>query len=423
VDNTAFPRLATLEAVVAATSPETWRMLPKIAIVCCQHLLETTGSLIECLIRHGLPPARVFIVGKVYSSNRRVAQTLSHLGCDVMEGSRAKSPGYHSEAIEDDAKEMWQHAECIAASNVVEGIVVLDDGAHMAGALPPFAREFCRRRKVIGVEQTTSGLIRKRTILPVVNVASSAIKRHIEPGLICQAILHRVRSLVELRSQGTRCGVIGLGKVGGTLASELRRNGYTVFGYDIDDGRLESMLPRERCKSIVELVGRSDLIFGCTGRDSVPPADAFDGVRGEKTFASCSSSDGEFRSLLRQPWLWTPMTGEKGTCPTLVSSHGAVSLRVLRSGYPVNFDNSPESVPRDDIQLTRGLLLGAVLQAVELIASNGLAGCNTIMLDPNVQRIVRQSWRSTVSDRDGFDMSWYERESRGNPVPCRAFRG
>ena len=50
----------------------------------------------------------------------------------------------------------------------------------------------------------------------------------------------------------------------------------------------------------------------------------------------------------------------------------------------------------DDIQLTRGLLLGAVLQAVDLVARRVEGHAGNLMLDARIQRVVVEAWRAAT---------------------------
>jgi hypothetical protein len=75
----------------------------------------------------------------------------------------------------------------------------------------------------------------------------------------------------------------------------------------------------------------------------------------------------------------------------------------MRGGFPVNFDGSSESVPAADIQMTRGLLLGAILQATALIES-GQTNPERVMLLPEVQQLVVREWiQIRTSRRKSFE--------------------
>ncbi len=420
--NDVFPRLPVLEAVARAAKPCLWRALPDTMLVCCQHLLETTGSLFECLFHNGLRPECTFIMGKVYSTNVGVANALREMGCHVIDGSVAETRGMHGAAIERDAAETWQQVETMLQGTEAHRIVVLDDGGYLGRIPAGIINKYREARKIVGVEQTTSGMLQWNTQYPVINVASSATKRHFEPLFVCKSVWGRVRRYCG--APGAKAGIVGLGKIGAALTGLLRKEGFVVSGYDIDRSRLRNLKPEQRRNSVSGLIQEADVVFGCTGHDSVP-IDAFVNATGSKTFASCSSSDIEFRSLLLDPRIsWRALSEGYDACPTLEAyDHDRkLSIRILRGGYPVNFDNTLESIPRDDVQLTRGLLLGAVLQSVDLTTRTPEYQRETIMLDPTVQQVVVDAWHSATGRGRHTDRAWYQQESRGRVVPCHAWR-
>jgi hypothetical protein len=97
-------------------------------------------------------------------------------------------------------------------------------------------------------------------------------------------------------------------------------------------------------------------------------------------------------------------------------------LQILRGGLVANFTGKPDSSPGNIIQMTRGLLFAAVIQIIEefkvLVNSSG-----PIMLDPNLQMAIIDSWFSDQSSRmrnywdevtDGFrNKEWIEINSKG----------
>ena len=94
-------------------------------------------------------------------------------------------------------------------------------------------------------------------------------------------------------------------------------------------------------------------------------------------------------------------------------------ITVARGGFPANFDGSGESVQKDDIQMTRALLLAAVLQATYA----GESGHVRTMLEPEFQRFIVSHWIELQSHRlhwfdsgliDKFkDLEWIEQNSGG----------
>src|SRR5262249_958172 len=71
------------------------------------------------------------------------------------------------------------------------------------------------------------------------------------------------------------------------------------------------------------------------------------------------------------------------------------TLTILRSGFPMTLDGSRESVPADQIQLTRALLLGGVLQALEVPSDDHHA----VMLSPQLQARLTSIWFDLYPDR------------------------
>jgi hypothetical protein len=79
-------------------------------------------------------------------------------------------------------------------------------------------------------------------------------------------------------------------------------------------------------------------------------------------------------------------------------------IGILRGGFPYNFDDSGESVPANDIQLTRALVLAGVFQAIDYFRNPNVLGKRGLYaLDADLQRFVVHEWlqhqprsRSTV---------------------------
>jgi hypothetical protein len=131
------------------------------------------------------------------------------------------------------------------------------------------------------------------------------------------------------------------------------------------------------------------LIVGCTGEDALAGLEQGDSLAG-KTLASCSSEDIEFQSLLMSNVPAVSHLADReirvpdGTC------------LVLRGGFPINFDGARESLPSEQIQPTRGLLLSGVLQAIGCLRDEMAPG--TEMLSPELQQLVLRTCRSSIGD-------------------------
>jgi hypothetical protein len=104
------------------------------------------------------------------------------------------------------------------------------------------------------------------------------------------------------------------------------------------------------------------------------------------------------------------------------SEFGA-SIYLLRGGFPANFDQSGESVPANDIQLTRALVLAAVLQAAEYLKDTSIES-GVYALDVKYQRFVIHEWLKLQNEfkleRNDLacflDEEWLAKHSNGMSV-------
>ncbi len=421
-----FVRLPLLEALVQRRSPEIERRLCRTLLVAVQHLLETTGSLLEALLRLGLRPENVFVLGKAYSSNKNVVDRLRACGLSVDGGTLPAQPGRFDEVFQADVERLWNRAlQRLTRSEFIH-VAVLDDGGRCISALPTGVH---RLASVSGVEQTTGGLVGggNSHAIRVVEVATSAAKRVLESPMISRAILRRLPPL----DSGARFGVIGVGNVGSAIVSHLLDRGSNVFAFDLDSSRSRAFPSVRAVDSLAELLWESEFVLGCSGDDVFATAPKIEWRQGETILASCSSQDREFRSLLttavESGYLanWTPV-GMAGL------RIGAAGVRILRGGFPLNFDGSLESVPSREIQLTRALLLGGMLQAVLCAHGHDLEVPGGRMLDPRFQLWVAREWaastRNCAADwtlettPETASEAWIAERSGGTPEDTAALR-
>lgn len=112
---------------------------------------------------------------------------------------------------------------------------------------------------------------------------------------------------------------------------------------------------------------------------------------------SCSSGDRQFRTLLKKADGYK-LEGLSDIRPWSIFS-GEKVIRIYNGGFPVNFlvenaDPVEETVPTQDIQITRGIKLVAIVQALKLLELLNFAGCSktlstaTIKLNPDYQHEI-----------------------------------
>ena len=394
---TLFAPLPLLDRI-ASQVPGPQVSLSGVALVCVQHLLETTGSLIQTLVSLGLNPSNVYILGKAYSSNSSVEERFRGLGTHVVKAGRQQRWGEYSIQLTEDVSRLWnQVAEGIEAQRP-DAVVVLDDGGFCIKGMPAF-----RDVPAVGIEQTMSGLalLDVPPLCPVIDVASSAAKQWIEPPMISEAVLARLQ---PGRLPASPVGVVGFGNIGKAMTQTLSRIQSPILAFDENIGPEGKSGTAVFCDSLGELYSKSATILGCTGRDTLAGKEWWPELTGERLLISCSSQDMEFRSILlslndgNHELVSPPQLTSEVTVPLAQGK-----LRILRGGFPVNFDGSRESVPAADIQMTRGLLLGAILQAVSLIGNGHTKPLRTMLL-PELQRLVVSEWiQIRASRRTSFE--------------------
>jgi hypothetical protein len=400
-----FPKLPVIEAMLEKVSPAATTCLDGVAIVATQHLLETTGSLLESLIRLGARPEHFFIQGKLYSTNLDVSERLSAMGMHLQHSRCLNGRGNFAQSQKHDLARLWETVSKEITRGAVKSVIVLDDGGHCLAAVPSTV---WNALPVVGIEQTTSGLQLQKEAgdFPIIQVASSAAKRHIEPPMVSRAVLTKLHARVPLTTGAARCGVIGIGSIGNAVAKDLLRRGHRVHVYDSDLSLKGSIPGAVWCEGVEELFWQSDYIFGCAGEDVVRGANWLHGLRGCKTLISCSSEDKEFLTVLRLRE-HEDCAHEGHLLQDITIDLPGCTLTILRGGFPVNFDGSPDSAPGADIQVTRGLLLGGVLQAAICNDYSCGHGRREKLLNPAVQQFIVKKWLSTYPMR----RQWYSQSS------------
>ncbi len=367
--------------------------------VCAQHLLYTTVDLLDGLIYLGAKPQRIFLLGKPYSTNPHVFHFLSSKGINVVENSLQKKYGYFLESFDKDVKNAWSNVKNALSHINVTKIIVLDDGGVCLSNVPP---DILENYLVFGVEQTSSGLVRvKSTEFPLIEVASSAIKQYIEPPMIANALKKKLENILPLNKKKLKCSVIGLGVIGKAVIEMLAKLGHDVYSYDNNTTKNISISNSKKLNSIQDAIFLSDYIFGCAGEDILKGVDIKSIVKTSKTFISCSSQDKEFQSLLIK---YSKSISDAVINPLKTIEfklNDSVILKILLGGFPANFDSSGYSVQSNDIQVTRSILLAALIQGATITDHYNLRDIpRNIMLSPLLQYFVMNEWKSLNSTAD-----------------------
>jgi S-adenosylhomocysteine hydrolase len=428
-----LPILPVLEELYHRCPSQSQSILAQTVFVCVQHILSTTGSLFQSLIKLGAEPSNIFILGKCYSTNLDVLEEMLKLGINVSGGATPLRYGTFALTIEEEIRKLWDEVYRLKKNSSSKKMIIIDDGGKCLNSLLSEFRS--DGWQVVGIEQTTSGLkLRPKTLFefPLIEVASSAAKLQVESPMVAEAVSrHICHAAASINA--TSYGIVGYGNIGKAVSAALCQQDYKVSVFD-KSNKATSNAPEHISKedSIRSLIDNAQFILGCTGKDILPdPDETLYGMSGQKIFASCSSGDYEFKRLLLNEQLFInsragshDKIGHTLQDTELYYSRGDSSpkIKILRGGFPVNFDGSPESAPSVDIQLTRGLLLGAVIQATlyfEDLDSHTIPNqSNHKMLDPYIQHMVVDVWQQQASYKSDLvesfqDIEWIRNNSGG----------
>ncbi len=406
------------------------------AVVYVHHPLRTSVNLIKTIVKLGVNPENFFAVGKHYSECEDVVKEVIDLGIRYQRCSSQIGLGKFSHSFTRDINRLWTDVVSdLSTKKDIDKIIVLDHGGRALSYLPP--ELLCR--KIVGIEKTMGGLFNLERHglppFPIIGVANCAAKKVLESPLIADAVVEKLLPLIPIKQANLTCGVIGYGSIGKAVVAKLLSMGHKVIIYDSDTSQL-SCLKEENLlvtNTLSALVSVSDYIFGCTGKDiSASNIDHFRLATHKKTLISCSSEDIEFLSLLQV--VQQRENGKVAVKPlndVIYQSDMGAEIRILRGGFPINFDNTGESVPANDIQLTRALVLGGILQAGQLFNDNRLLNRGGVYaLDPSLQRYIAKEWlkyqpqnRFSTSVIDNLDKhQWIQEASGGISLPNTLFK-
>lgn len=402
--------------------------LKNTAIVCITHAFPTVLPLLHSFVRLGTEPNKIFVMGKLYSECADVVKNIQKEGFYYQRSSRpAMLGGFHRSFMRDINNLILK---CMANITPTDNLLVLDHGGHALAFLPP---DLLEGRKVVGIEKTTAGLLHPETAglpFPIIRMADCAAKKILESPLIAEEITEKLASFIPIQQQKLICGVVGYGAVGKAIVDKLVSMGHKVMVYDRNKAKLQHLKRTAQVPELSMLVANCEYILDCTGEDISVTTEILNMTNSDKTLISCSSEDKAFRSLLQ-----LVQSKYKGTLPlnalteVTYQNEMGYSIRILRGGFPINFDNLVEASAPEDIQLTRALVLAGVIQATEFFNHPELLHtAGSYMLDPILQKYTAQQWfecnplaakRYTKEILEGFNNEgWIADNSGGIQKSC-----
>lgn len=331
--------------------------LSNVAMITCQHTLQSIYINFQYLFELGLKPENVFMVSKVYSYNKTVSDALAEQGIHMHKSSSEfnSHEGYDTQfarktkaCVEDALREIKELD--------VNKILVVDDGGYLLAAINDLETPY----ETVGMEWTTAGyrkVLSSKLALPVLNMARSNSKLRIESPMIAWGVIKKIEEQYRhYFGSNKKALIVGAGPIGIATRNVLKEKGKEV---DVIDAT--TFLPKS--------FATYDLIVGCTGHNTVPEERLLN-EQNEIVLVSASSSDREFPSLLiRKNASLTSDSHKEFTYNGFI---------LPNAGFPINFDGDVQFLPLEWIQLTMALAFSSIC----IIASTPLRkGLNLFPID------------------------------------------
>ncbi len=309
-----------------------------------QHLTPTTVSLFERLIKKGLRPENIYLMGKCYSANPINFLKLSELGIKMSERSfYFNSYESYDETLKESVFQFFKETASQIDFSKCKKVILLDDGATLLSAASQLLPE---NIEVIGIEQTSAGYHRakkSKVPFPIINVARSRAKLDYESSFVARTVCTQIKEHMKtIPFKINNILILGSGYIGKSVYNYLASS----FNVDIYD-------PKTTPNSEKKSLDNYDLIIGCTGETSVS-LDELKQVTHNLALISASSSDREFPAL--------ELRREVEEYHYFSKNLLIDNVYLINSGFPVNFDD--HYLDSYEFELTRSLLFLGVLQAV-----------------------------------------------------------
>jgi hypothetical protein len=326
-------------------------------IICVQHIVKSTVSMFSSIIKRGLSPQNLCILGKCYSTRPSALAQLQSMGVNASDLSLA----FNSQTDFD--TQFKAHVKKFADLELsnrdlsrYERIIVLDDGGELLCYMNTLT--LLEEIDVVGIEQTTAGyrkLERSNLKFPVINLARSAAKLDYESPIIADLVWQSIQeALIGQNKQIERILILGKGSLGSYVYSKVCNQ----YDTDFFDKKIPSNTPEQ---GILNSLHMFDLIIGCTGTN-VFGNDGLPAIKHGAVLASASSGDREFNAI-----------AVRGSLPAYTFCHKHIHSKhgftLLNSGFPVNFSDRYESIDPPSLQLTRALLCCGLFQGLNLLNS------------------------------------------------------
>jgi hypothetical protein len=353
-----------------------------VLVIVHTHILESSYPLFRHLAAV-VGYQNMFLMEKPYSTIPSMASKVVEMGAELVRVSMKKGLAYEF-SVQDSTRILWNKVILHTKKVAISKIIIIDDGADIISNIP---WNELPGIDIIGVEQTTRGIVRLREgygiYPPVISVAGSALKKEIESGFIAKAIAKEAKTLIE-KTGKKRVGIVGTGNVGKLIIEEIEKAKFQASYYDFSRFNVMGSSRKGNVTSVSEIIEKNDVIIGATGKDFLRGV-ILDKSRGEKYFLSASSADVEFYSMLNRAGFPSDNFETINFQP-----HSKLTLKIVNGGYPINFNRKKEIEMAEDMQLTRTLLFAGFVEALNIPKKEKKAVI--YKLDADAQREILNIW-------------------------------
>lgn len=279
-----------------------------------------------------------------------------------------------------------------------EKIIIIDIGGYFAPCMSVISEKYSYLFLGI-VEDTENGHQKYQKVIadskiPVYSVARCEQKRT-EDYNVGRSIFKTASSLlndIQVRIEDSKCGVIGFGKIGSSIADNLRKNSADLLVCDHDPViamRASSLDYRIAKKE--KILEECSIIFCATGQKSLS-IDDLENIQQKNVYiASCTSADDEFSCDVKN---FAEIRSSKSSSLVYTSKKGK-KIHFLAKGNAVNFALGNNALG-DYIRSVQGAILMSVTRLIE----SGFQKKNQInILSQQEESIISKLWLKHFSEK------------------------
>lgn len=363
--------MSTIAAMFADTLTTYTKLQPRLHsqlqntyIFACQHIRNPRAEMLEIIERFGIPKQNIYLLGKSYSTNIELQNSLMDSGYHILQPDTPSNLSF----------DIMHQINCqrlfeVFIQTVSDGarVIVLDDGGMLLTTFMDNYDQYSSwHLEIAGIEQTSSGyrILSERQALafPVINVARSTGKLQYETPHLARICAQQLATLLQIHAVvNPRIIMMGMGNVGSEIFRNLQQSGFNVSGFDIKTHSDDPVGFIQKCLA--------NVVVGATGDTSLGPRDIEKLSKSPQPIylASVSSSDREFSAHL--------FRANQDSVSHDDFKYG--NLVYLNNGYPINFSKIAQSFDINWIAHTMQLLLSSILFLANLNSFQVLQ-CNFI---------------------------------------------